>query len=124
MNLTILPVRLILESTFFRFSGRSIKLRLTLQGGSAACSVSTPVFCYFFHLPLPTRPLCTMGTNKLKNNCGFNTRGPCKSTTPSFEFSGTPPGYKTNSNQRYLDKQCVAQMQSTIPTFKMKLCYR
>ena len=41
---------------------------LTLQGGSAACSVLTPDFlCYFFHLPLPTRPLCTRDTNKLKN---------------------------------------------------------
>ena len=52
---------------------------LTLQGGSATCSVLTPVFlCYFFHLPLPTRTLCTMGTNKLKKKqiCGFNTRGP------------------------------------------------
>ena len=38
---------------------------LTLQRGSAACSVLTLVFlCYFFHLLLPTRPLC------------FNTRGP------------------------------------------------
>ena len=51
---------------------------LTLQGGSAACSVLTPVFlCYSLHLLLPTHPLCTMGTNKLKKQtCGFNTRGP------------------------------------------------
>ena len=35
--------------------------------GSAACRVLTPVFlCYFFYLLLLTRPLCTMGTNKLK----------------------------------------------------------
>ena len=41
---------------------------LTLQGASPACSVLTPVFLYyFFHLPLPTHPFCTMGTNKLKH---------------------------------------------------------